>query len=778
MTVRMGASGLLRVAGFPAHLWLQGSNPELFTLIRSLRAAGLGYRDAAAALAEVIGRDLVPRAGRDRGWALAVRRRLHRGGPLTAAEAERLTGHGLRVGDVLAVLDHGLTVAELERLAVQAVREEERRLLGRPWELAQKAPEVERAMRQADPELFDDIRRRVAAGESWDSKRMRRRDGYLWRLIDRGATKPTPRGWFAQVALVRPEESASGHALSGATAWQWTENLHAGRNGEAAFDEPGALLTVTPLHWFDGDTLVAWVTRLDGEVSVTEVRVRRIPLLESVRAALRPGAMTVEKLEESIAVPDRRVLRPFLAHLADIGLVEVCRPPRTTVSGWARPLPQPPDRDGFLDVYRRAAGVLAPGREVESELRQVFRLLTLMRDDAPPAVPEEDFAEEPALSLFRRRLETARPHRHAPADGWPLPRTEGSGYASLIAWLDGEAGEQPVVIPDLGAGDEELSWPVDCLLRPLPGAGAAFDALAPAAALDARFADALHTLYGPPPHVTAYRRFLERVERETGYLFVEVLVPPLSVRAANAVRRPRYTRAWTGDADLASYCGDTASARYIPLDTIMIRRKGGRIGATVDGRPIWPILHSTRVAIPPWDLLAGILQAAAPTPLGRPLGIDLRTPLTALPGRAFLPRVMAGDRLVISAAQWRVGRAKFWSAGEPALRRAQALDALRERLGLPRWVLVTDPLTGGRVRCDLESLRAVTAIDRMLIHDPETITVTEALPAPVDYPVTTPSPGPAARHAAQLMVRLPMDVCPDDLARRTARAINADGERR
>lgn len=48
------------------------------------------------------------------------------------------------------------------------------------------------------------------------------------------------------------------------------------------------------------------------------------------------------------------------------------------------------------------------------------------------------------------------------------------------------------------------------------------------------------------------------------------------------MRRPRYTRAWTGDADLASYCGDTASARYIPLDTIMIRRDGGR--------PIWPIL--------------------------------------------------------------------------------------------------------------------------------------------------------------------------------------------
>ncbi|MEV4894347.1 hypothetical protein AB0K48_33670 [Nonomuraea sp. NPDC055795] len=214
-------------------------------------------------------------------------------------------------------------------------------------------------------------------------------------------------------------------------------------------------------------------TRLENEVSVTEVRVRRIPLLESVRAALRPGAMPVAKLEESIAVPDRRVLRRFLAHLASIGLVEVCRPPRITVSGWSRPLRQPPDRDGFLDVYRRASGGLGAGQELEPELRQVLGLLALMRRRAAGRTRGELRGRAPRWpssgAVWRRRARTGT----RPADGWPRPRTEGSGYDRLIARLDGEAAEHPVVIPDLSAGDEELSRPVDCLLRPLPGSGAA-----------------------------------------------------------------------------------------------------------------------------------------------------------------------------------------------------------------------------------------------------------------------------------------------------------------
>ena len=201
----------------------------------------------------------------------------------------------------------------------------------------------------------------------------------------------------------------------------------------------------------------------------------------------------------------------------------------------------------------------------------------------------------------------------------------------------------------------------------------------------------------------------------------------------------------------------------------MLRREGDRIVARVDGRPVWPIHHATRSAVPPWDELVGLLMSAAPRPLPLAFGPDLRRPLDAFPGLAFLPRVTAGA-LVISAAQWRIGRAELWPVDAPMVLKARRLDALRARLGLPRWVGVTDPRRGGSIGCDLESLRAIRTFDRVLGEDAETVTVAEALPVPTEHPVTD---GAGARHAAQLMLRLPADATPDDLARSAASAVHA-----
>lgn len=91
-------------------------------------------------------------------------------------------------------------------------------------------------------------------------------------------------------------------------------------------------------------------------------------------------------------------------------------------------------------------------------------------------------------------------------------------------------------------------WPLDCLLRPLPGPGpvAVLETASPAGVLDARFAGALHTLYGGYDNLQRYQAFLTAVERLSGARFVELLVPPLAGRAANAVRRPVITGWWTG----------------------------------------------------------------------------------------------------------------------------------------------------------------------------------------------------------------------------------------
>lgn len=794
----LGASGLLRVAAFPAHLWLRGSNPELFRLVRVLNETASEYRGSAVDLAERIGCDLIPRdflTDRDRGWVLGARRRLHGGGLLVQPDATRLAKlaeHSAElVRAIRAAAERATLVERLEREAVAAIEAEERRLLGLPWQVARGTPLVEQAMRHADPALFADIERRVAGGEAWQSKRMRRRDGHLWRLIDRGSNKPTPRGWFAHVGLVRFDGSAARLALTGRSAWQWIENLHGGRaallDGGSALDDDATLLTVTPLHWYDGDVMVAWVTKLDATVSVTEVRVRRIPVLEAICAALRLGALALGALAKTI-VPDadaarREVLRRFLAYLVDVGIVEVCRPPRRVI-GAER---VPSGGDGFLDVYRCVSGTVPPAirEELASGIQQALRVLRLIHEDVPASsvVPWPEITAEPrpALAVFRERLEATKDrvsHDAWHGTGWPVPRTENSGYRQLVSWLDRAAEDSLVLdvsaglLDSFGAPDSAPSWPVDCLLRLLPD-GAALDLVAPGAMLDARFVDALEELSGVAGHVTAYRRFLQRVEEETGHLMVEVLVPPMSIRAANAVRRPRYTSAWTGDADLTTYCGDGGPARYIPLDAIMLRRDGTSIVATVDGRPIWPVHHATRLAPPPWDTLVGLLRSAAPKTLTYPFGVDLRRSLDALPGRRFLPRITVGGRLVLSAAQWRIDRADLWRAGDSTLVKARKLDALRDRLGLPRWVLLVDPRRNTSMLRDLESLRTIQAFDRLLDQDVETVTVVEALPAPADYPVADSSHGPTARHMAQLMMRLPLEGSADDLARTAAAATAA-----
>ena len=346
------SSALLRTAAFPSELWLQAASPSLFQLIQRTWEVESSYHMNGREAAAQIGFELIPHpeiSKGDRAMTLRIRRLLYQHHVVqshlleeVAELAERFVPQSSNLRKALAVTRASLTLLlELEEQLSTAVAREETRLLELPWVLAQSTPMMVRAMRQINSDLYSDIERRVTSGESWKTKRMRQRSGYLWRLIDRGTIKPTPRGWFAHVGLVRIDETVSGtpnFVVTQEIATQWLENLYIGRRlvVETGLEHaaPETLLGLTPLHWRDGPWLEAWIIKVSSsiDVDVTEVKLRRTPLLEAICQALQFGARPLSEVETTVAMdasaPKRAVLRAFLTHLANIGMIEVSPPLR------------------------------------------------------------------------------------------------------------------------------------------------------------------------------------------------------------------------------------------------------------------------------------------------------------------------------------------------------------------------------------------------------------------------------------------------------------------
>ncbi len=532
----------------------------------------------------------------------------------------------------------------------------------------------------------------------------------------------------------------------------------------------------------------------------------------------------------------RGVLRAFLGHLTGLGVLQVSMPPQSRFDLWrplpsagstngsAQPSSAQSSsaqssrvqssrvqsstvevRDGdaqYVDVYRQAITPLphAACQRLQEHVLQVVRVLALIDADTPEgerhALPEEiTEAPRPVLDLVAQRLradekshdekshgddtatERHRHHHH----GWPPARTDGSGYARLLEWIAARigAGEDvdisDALLDQLGAPEPALDWPLDCVLRVLrAGAGpvAVLDQLGGAGVLDARFASGLSELHGEVAQVTAYHEFLHRLEERAGIPFVELLSPPLSDRAANAVRRPLYPRAWTGDADLSTYCQlpKGARPRYVPLDAITLRRRGARVVAEVVGQQIWPVYHATRSPMPPWNLLHRLLLGASPSVLrwARPLGCSLQ----ALGERTGMPRITIGGALVLSCAQWHITRDQLWDLDSPVLTKARALEQLRRSLELPRWVFVANHPGGKPLPCDLESLRAIRTLERTAAQAAQDgMALEEMLPAPDQLVVADQAHLPGDQLASELVLRLPCDESPTAMAARLARAL-------
>lgn len=532
-----GGAALLRTAALPMRDIAAGAAPGLAGLLGRLAELTAAYEREAAELAERIGEQLVPRgqltAGQ-RGDLLRVRRALHRGSAVPAAcladvarLAEGSPGSSGLAARVRALVSASAELSAVRQAAEREVADEEQRLLALPWQLLHASVAGTCALRSGDLSVYDDIAQRVAAGESWTTKRMRQRSGYLWRMLTRASTNATPRGWLSHVTLLpvgQPGGWPGGGqlVLRDLAAAEVADNLGRSRlpraEAENAVSDEGVKLVFSALVQPELDCLRAW--RIDGEGGgdLTEVRVRGTPLLNAVRSALTARPRPGRELADELAGDDldaRQSLRCFLAHLIRLGLIEAVRPQRSVITAWdrlSRFSSLPPAliarQDSYVDVYREAADGIteAHARRLADLVALAMRVMALTDLDAPPAagaeLPWPGEEPRPVLDLAADRIRAGQPvrrglpHHH----DWPAVTAPDSPYGRFIGWLDGQldgAGEVDITEAALDrflARDTSLDWPVDCLLRPMRSASGPVALLAqclPAGLMDARFIPAL-----------------------------------------------------------------------------------------------------------------------------------------------------------------------------------------------------------------------------------------------------------------------------------------------
>lgn len=795
-----GPVGLLRVAGLPVTLLARAGNPALFDRIRGRQRSEVEYAEFAARLARQLTDDLVPHPelpAQVRRVAVATRRVLLRGRPVEAVDCRRLAVVNAVLGGperlTYALLRAAAWSRDLcaeDRRLTASIARERTRLATLPWELVSRCPAALRVVADAAPALLPEIRARLAGDQGWTGKRMRQRADYLLRILGRAACKTTPRGWLGHVAVAHAGPGRADQLLVDAHVRDYA--VHAvGNIGEhrralsGRADLPDAWLSMAGLHWADEERLSCWVADPENPAGARFVQVRRTQPVDLVRQALTGGAVRAADVADLLAPAadsrGRQVVRDFLNHLVRLGVVQASARPAARLRGWTtEPRAERPERAGeFVDVYRRGGGhvpsaALSRLGELVAQARRVRAVVT------PPAAPHPVFAfvdecPRPVTDVVARFLDGRVPAGGERRDqSWPAPAA-GSPHEPLYAWLAEHAGHEevdltPDVLDRLGAPPARRPpWPVDCLVRPLPTAKplAVLEAVVPAGIADARFADALRGLHDDVSQVDDYRAFLDTVAARCGVEVVEVLIPPHGPRSANTVRRPRYTGAWTGDADPSAYLGEHPG-RFLPLGDITVRRDGERVIAEDrSGRPLWPVCHATRMPPPPWDLVLALLSAAAPiAELAAPfLPGD---PSTAFPGADRMPRLVVDGGLVLAPRAVVLTRDRLPDRDLPVADRVRRLARLRVDTGAPRWNFARVRGAGRPRPVDLDSITALRVFDKLLADPTVTaLVLEEMLPAPEHLRVSSESGEPLA---AQLLLRLPHQVSPERLADDVARA--------
>lgn len=810
---------MVRMAGLPISLWLAGASPALFGQLRHLDGRYESCFEEGRRLAEIVGTELIPHpllTKAQRATALAVRRSLHSSTAVRDADLAAVCELATVLGNRTLTTQLDAYRALLgriqgdEEVAADQVEEELAALRARAWQLVTSNPVLYLAVLESDADTLRDIERRVAVGEPWSTKRMRQRADYLWRMINRGAAKVMPRGWLGQVFVVEVRQGGTLQLeLNPEIGKVSCENMHERARLAAAFADrpaswPETMLGLTPLHWRHGSHEDAgrfefWVRLADDASKLHIVRLRATPLLVAVVGALEAGELSVEQLLRLLLPNPERWsagvanVVGFLQYLADSGVLECSAPVPSPPHGW-QPLAATAlasaSGSGFVDVYRRPTEPLPaePLRQLAGDLESVLRLLAVIRGNRSPSPPDLRWigAEpRPLLDIVAAQLgdgaEPTSPHNH----DWPAAPKEPSAYSTLRAWLEPRLDSRDSVDLDAApavreAACDNVSWPTDYLVRPFRRDGqlrVVLDHIAPAGVLDSRFSDSLLDLGCDAGRQNSYREFLTELEAQGGGRCVEVMVLALNTMAANAVRRPGYTRAWTGYSNVSHFTRRSeAPSRYIPLAKITLRQEQGRIIAEADGDELWPMMHATRSLPQPWPLIVGWLLRASPQPF-RGSWRKLDWSLPGWPERNYVPRLtLSGGRVVITPAQWRISVDELWRPADTALAKARMLQRLHARLGLPRWVTICGDVHQEPLACDLESLQTLHVVDRLVRSGATEFLVAELIPRPDQFMVNDPlhSAGPSG---SEWLVRLPWQVSPAALAHRTVQAMHRDRRR-
>lgn len=813
----LGCSHLIRLAGLPVDVWTDAGSPEFFREVRELNETSEYYLRLGVEFADSLGTKLVSQpwlSREDRGLVLAVRRKAHKGITLKERESSRLAN----------LLEHSPDESVRE-LAQQFVRfcNAEQSLTKQQQHLSSELPVAQSrvigyacsridASNSGIEALIKQTYSTAPTSHASTQKqgavtnRAHHHARYAIQMITRGATKSNPRGWLGHVAVlpVLPGfDRYSSLTAQPRFAIELTNNVHYERYNawRPALEQerPDLHVSLSALHWIRDEHVEFLVSDPLNPSRMVEVTMKRSELLKSICDCLAGGAVPLSELHSALTDGDpeqRQLLNRFLEHLTDTGVLQISVSPESSVFN----VDFEKEQDGveefktdsnrqdsvYIDVYRECTGGLSRTAclRLQQLCAQTLRILQLITaDQAKPTVSAAVAANKtlPLLDVLKGVLEDET-RAHVPwrsPSAWPQPDRQDSGYARLVSWLKAQSfKDEPInissaVLDQCGAERGDIEWPLDCLLRVADAQApylAVLDQIFPAGTMDARFISALRGFGQNVSQADYYSQFLRAVEANTGYKFVEILAPPLSERAANAVRRPIYTRAWTGDPDIRPYWTSAGELpEYINLSEIELRF-GTRLHAETPAGPIWPIYHATRSPLPPWSSVFELLMASAPQVFSwKPL--RLYQSLDLFPERVFMPRVTIEDELVLCCAQWRITTAELWDSAADDFSKVRALERLRRRRGMPRFVFLSAKGSVRPIACDLENLESILLIEKLTRPDAQLI-ATEMLPAP-DQLLVQDGNSPR-RFVSELLLRLPCDESPLEMAARVSSRISLD----
>ncbi|KJZ17918.1 hypothetical protein [Loktanella sp. S4079] len=752
-----GNVALVRMNALQSTIWLEGANPELFAQLRILTKTYEACVEEAQGVANSIGEVLVPLKSlskRQRSDVLTLRRDFHAARCPDQSLLDFAINLALTAGE--ADLSTRIRSCGVALVAVQAqfltfeddLEVEQNRLLDLPSTLAKETP------------LIRPLLHTLGQAPSPDAP-LKKRRRYLeraWRLITRAACEATPRGWMSHVGWVKintpgDRSDAGLPRVEGKAHVQHTESVWRGildaRSG-IADDWPNAtdMFSANPLYWVEDGKFISVIVDEDGEprCAITDDN----DILQSVLQVLSDGPKTAKHMFSALSLKTdtvRDALRCFLRNLADNGVIEPCSKPGSTA--FSAPIdfevfPQPKDKSNWTDVFRNVSGAV-PGHVLDSLTGNLPLILKTLALFDPPYRANDRTGQQNNWSVTdvlkssiasEPTIEAAAPS----SSGQEAVRAIETARTSVIDQLICATGAQDPSHLDISADtlhtrsnkEDPLSWPVDLVVRVGQENGLPLIFLKgvwPAGTIDSRYSDGMTEFFGENPWQDRYRSFLIDLEEKTDYTFVEVLAPPHSDRADNAVRRPAYTRHWTGHADAGQFLSSSyGQSTYIaPKDITFTTNPVGTF-CHANGKKLWPVYHATRTTPPPWNKIVKVLSAAMP--ISVPMSYQsVRRLIAKGETRKSWPRVTLGGNIVICPQIWTVTKADLWDSTAPMIEKMQCLEALKTRLGLPRWLEAGLPGSVDLLTIDLESVLAIQQLEKMAATS-KTIQIAEKLPMP------------------------------------------------